>query len=237
MEQVSYYDTTLDNLPIDTGELYRLMGYGDHTPPEEIIAMIDEVTGMLRSHCRPRYGYALFPGRAVDKRRIEAGGTIFNTGAIITHAMKEATQIALFTATAGMEFHNRLQELKREDNILLEFIADALGSVIAEGAAQLLNEHLSREAAKAGLKISNNYSPGYCDWSLQEQKKLFALLPEGITGITLTASSLMIPVKSVSGIIAVGSDVKRRPYGCDICTMKDCASNLRNRRHKLTGHP
>ncbi len=230
MDPVRYFDTTLDNLPIDTGELYRLMGYAGHTPSDEILALIEEVTRQLHTVCRPRYGYVLHPGRVTDKRHLLVGDTIFNTGAIITHAMKEARMIAIFTATAGMEYHNWVAEQKREENILFDFIADALGSVIAEGAVSLVSDRLELEMAGENLKISNNYSPGYCDWNLKEQMQLFALLPEGISGITLTASSLMIPVKSVSGIIAVGEEVKKRPYGCDICTMKNCASNLRYRK-------
>jgi hypothetical protein len=32
----------------------------------------------------------------------------------------------------------------------------------------------------------------------------------------------MEPVKSISGIIGIGENVRRRPYTCNLCDLKDC---------------
>ncbi|MDR2914435.1 MAG: hypothetical protein LBV74_06355, partial [Tannerella sp.] len=70
--------------------------------------------------------------------------------------------------------------------------------------------------------ITNRYSPGYCNWSLQEQQKLFHLLGDKPVNVTLSSSCLMQPIKSVSGIIGVGRNVKEKAYGCTVCNNKDC---------------
>jgi hypothetical protein len=57
---------------------------------------------------------------------------------------------------------------------------------------------------------------------VKDQFKLFSLLPENFCGIRLTDSALMIPIKSVSGIIGIGENVERKNYPCEICNMKDC---------------
>ncbi|MHB8579979.1 MAG: vitamin B12 dependent-methionine synthase activation domain-containing protein [Ignavibacteriaceae bacterium] len=75
---------------------------------------------------------------------------------------------------------------------------------------------------KRGMKITNRYSPGYCNWNVSEQHLFFSLLPQNFCGITLTESSLMLPVKSISGIIGIGSNVKYSKYFCDKCGVKDC---------------
>jgi hypothetical protein len=41
-------------------------------------------------------------------------------------------------------------------------------------------------------------------------------------GVTLTDSSLMLPIKSVSGVIGVGPDVKKMDYTCGLCSFADC---------------
>ena len=109
--------------------------------------------------------------------------------------------------------------------MLRTFVADALGSILAEAVVTRLVSELDRESEAKGLHISNNYSPGYCDWKLVEQRKLFRFFPREESGISLTDSCLMLPVKSVSGIIAIGKDVKKHPYGCAICNMKSCIMN------------
>jgi len=73
-----------------------------------------------------------------------------------------------------------------------------------------------------GLKVSNRYSPGYCTWDVSEQKKLFSFFPDRFAGITLSDSSLMNPIKSVSGIAGIGKDIKHLGYVCDNCTVVDC---------------
>ena len=82
---------------------------------------------------------------------------------------------------------------------------------------------------KLEFKISNSYSPGYCGWHVTQQKFLFSLLPEQPCGVRLSESSLMSPIKSVSGVIAVGERIVKRKYGCELCGKADCYKN----RNKL----
>ena len=42
-------------------------------------------------------------------------------------------------------------------------------------------------------------------------------------------SYLMSPIKSVSGVIAVGERIVKRKYGCELCGKADCYKN----RNKL----
>jgi len=74
----------------------------------------------------------------------------------------------------------------------------------------------------SGLHVSESFSPGYCSWDVAEQHKLFSFFPTNFCGITLSDSSLMKPVKSVSGIIGIGSDLNRKVHHCLICNDKTC---------------
>lgn len=225
MESLNYFDCRLSDLQLDMQELYLLMGYGDHIPEKEILDMIGGMISDLDTRCTTRCGYILQKGEIVDKEHVKVGETILHPGRIITHAMKEADYYAIFTATAGSGFEDYCHKLKEEDDMVKNFIADALGSVIADATVTWLMHKLEKQAMAQGMKISNNYSPGYCDWLLIDQRKLFSIFPENISGISLTDSCLMLPVKSVSGIVAVGKEVKKRPYGCDICKMVTCIKN------------
>jgi len=75
---------------------------------------------------------------------------------------------------------------------------------------------------KKGLHITNRFSPGYCGWNVKEQHKLFQLLPPKFCGISLSDSALMIPIKSISGIIGMGDHVIVSDYPCDVCHEENC---------------
>lgn len=231
MKAVRYFDCSFQDLSFDIKEVWRLMGYGDYVPSSYISSLIDERLNDLRSIVKPHFGYIIADGHVVGNDRVVVNDVELSPGVIITHAMKNADCYALFTATIGRGFDEYCRRYKEADDMVETLIIDALGSVLAESVVEVLVKTLSNEAENKGLHISNNYSPGYCDWKLSDQKKLFSLLPGDQTGITLTDSCLMLPVKSVSGIIAVGATVKKRPYGCAICKMTSC---IKNQKKKTT---
>lgn len=231
MKNIEFFDCSVGDLSLDMHEVYLLMGYGLHTPDKYTMSLVDEISNELSQILTPHFGYVLVDGNIPERGKLQLADTLFSPGFTIANAMKDADKYAVFTATIGMEFDLFIKKFKDEDDILRVFITDAIGSVLAEATVSYLMRKLEGIAMKEGMKISNNYSPGYCDWFLSEQKKLFTLFPEGSTQITLTDSSLMLPVKSVSGIVAIGKNVKRREYGCDICKMESC---IKNKKKRLT---
>lgn len=137
--------------------------------------------------------------------------------------------MAVFVCTAGHELEAFSKKQMKIGNMPEGYIADIVGSLIVETAMDKIQENLRTDMQVQGLGITNRYSPGYCGWLVGEQQKLFSLLPENICNISLAESSLMHPIKSISGIIGIGNDVKLNPYTCKICDMKDCI--YRNRTH------
>lgn len=77
-------------------------------------------------------------------------------------------------------------------------ILDAIGSEAAEGVARHADLELAKLARKMDLWPSKRFSPGYKNWDLSEQKFVFDILPAKEMGVTLNASFMMIPRKSVS---------------------------------------
>ncbi len=110
----------------------------------------------------------------------------------------------------------------KEGDLLTGYIYDVIGSEIVESAADLMQNELEKTVISSGKKITNRYSPGYCGWDVTEQHKLFELVPSNFCGIRLTESALMDPIKSVSGIIGIGENVRFNPYTCNLCDNKNC---------------
>ena len=112
--------------------------------------------------------------------------------------------------------------LMTEADMVRVFIADALGSVIAEHCADRMEEILQTSIDKLGWHHTNRFSPGYCGWHVSQQQLLFPLFQGHTCGVKLTDSSLMIPIKSVSGIIGLGEKVRKLEYTCGLCDFKQC---------------
>lgn len=136
--------------------------------------------------------------------------------------IRESTQIALFLCTAGEDFTRMTNQLNEQGDIMEAYILDAIGSLTVENAMDKIQEQLKLEMTANGMKISNRYSPGYCNWHLSDQKPLFELIGENSTNIQLSDSCLMTPRKSVSGIIGIGKHLKHHQYGCAVCNNTTC---------------
>ncbi|MFH1765721.1 MAG: vitamin B12 dependent-methionine synthase activation domain-containing protein, partial [Gemmatimonadota bacterium] len=79
------------------------------------------------------------------------------------------------------------------------------------------------------------YSPGYCGWHITGQKELFAFLDPQQIGISLNASCLMSPIKSVSGVLVVGHpeihDFENDFDFCFDCATWECRSRIASLFH------
>ena len=168
-------------------------------------------------------GYRILPAEAdLQHGAVTVGGVELLTGVQVCGYIREAESAALFVCTAGEVFTRLTHELNAEGDFLEAYVVDAIGSLTVERAMDNIQSELEREMAAQGLHISNRYSPGYCNWPLSGQQALFGAIGEHGTGVTLSPTCLMSPIKSVSGIIGIGPDVRRREYGCAICNNKTC---------------
>ena len=119
----------------------------------------------------------------------------------------------------------------KSGDLLKGYVYDVIGSEVVEAAADMMQEELRKSMAASGKEITNRFSPGYCGWDVAEQHKLFSFFKDNFCGITLTESALMNPVKSVSGLIGIGRNVRFTPYQCKLCEDKNCI--YRNRKSKI----
>lgn len=220
------YQSTLhyDQLGIGLSEIYQQMGYGDQLPGDDVQAEVKALVQQIRLFLRARFCFFISKGtHTLSSHTLQLMGKDFSIGRIIGNQLRGAGAYALFVATAGSEYENFQHRLKQQGDMVKVFIADAIGSVIAEKAADCMEERLQQEISPYGWRHTNRFSPGYCGWDVSQQQLLFPLFGTPTPcGVSLTPSSLMQPVKSVSGIIGVGPQVRKLEYTCGLCNFKDC---------------
>ena len=203
-------------LSITQTDIYDAMGYQNATPDKEVQREVQAILNDVQHWLHPRFCF--FVCQALPD---------FDMGKIILHQLKGSEAYALFIATAGIEYESYLQRLKNEGDMVRVYIADALGSVIAEKTADMLETCLQESINKLGWHHTNRFSPGYCGWHVSQQQLLFPLFQGHTCGVRLTESSLMLPIKSVSGIIGLGKEVRRLDYTCGLCNFEKCYKRKR----------
>ena len=153
-------------------------------------------------------------------------GTRFCPAGSDVHAMlAPCFQGVLLAATLGAQSERmllRAQARDAADALLL----DAVLSAAIEAVCDAQEAALRRTFQAQGLFLTDRFSPGYGDMPLAQSAQILAVLdaPRRI-GLTLSASGLMLPRKSVTAVMGVSREpVARRPSGCEACSAREtCA--------------
>lgn len=198
-------------------DVWFAMGYKGGAPEAAIIKMAEDVAARIVPGSVVRYMYSIFPATKLNAKEIKIGDVHFSPQSIICSYLDGMEQACVFVGTSGAEYARKVKELNAEGNVVADFIADSIGTVLAEYAVSKVEEDFANVS-----NHSMSYSPGYCNWNIREQKLLFSLFPPSPCGISLTDSCLMMPEKSVSGFLAIGPNLIRQPYHCEICKNKRC---------------
>ena len=222
-------ELTYPDLNITPAEIYEQMGYGNAVPDADVQAETERMIQRVQKILRPRFCFFITKATLdTSNNTLTTGTATMQIGKIISRQLRGSSAFVFFVATAGMEFEELQEQLKAEGDMVSIFIADAMGSVIAEKTADCMERVLQDTLNPAGMKRTNRFSPGYCGWHVSQQHLLFSHFPTPQPcGITLSDSSLMTPIKSVSGVIGIGTDVRYLDYTCGLCDYKDCYKRRR----------
>ena len=141
---------------------------------------------------------ALYSISFVDKiegDQVTIGDTVF-TSKVLRMNLEQVGRVFPYIVTAGSELDD-VELSKRQSAMLL----DQVKTVVVSKAYQYLRTHL---AEKYGIKKLSSVAPGrLAEWPLTQQRELFSLFGDNVDriGVRLTKTCLMVPVKTVSGLL------------------------------------
>ena len=212
------------DIHIDREEVFRYLGYqAGHKVPARISSLVD---GHIRNASRliePKYSYVIRHVDRVEGARVFFGDVIFESR-LIAQLMRRCQEAAIFAVTIGGLLEEEVWQLARERRIVEAAIVDAVGSDATDKMADAIHNRIGEIASAQGFNISLRFSPGYCDWDIGQQRAVFHAMNGQSAGIRLTDSCLMVPRKSVSGIIGMtlcdGELEKWNP--CESCKRRNC---------------
>jgi len=218
-------DRVAVDIEIDKKQVCRYIGYeDDKNLSARISSLIDDYAEHAHDLINPLYSYVI---KDVEWARgsisLIEGSVIFKSR-IIAQLLERCPQVAIFLVTIGKYLEETAFQLARDGLILQATVLDAIGSDAVEKVADFAQDRIKEVAKARGLVTSRRFSPGYCDWNIGQQRMLFYALTGNTVGIRLTGECLMIPQKSISGIIGIGpsTDNVENYNPCKTCTKKDC---------------
>ena len=217
---------------VEQNNILRLLGIPEGRADEYVIGIVHSVLQKCHEICAPQIVYTIYdnPVFLLGSGEMKVGELVFALNKMVTAALARSSSVAFFIGTCGDQIEKYSKTLMRDGNTLESLIADFAGSEMAECIAEYAHNKIEKDAARQGLLITNRYSPGYCNWPVSDQQKVFLLMQPETCGVTLTTSSLMLPVKSVSGITGLGKSVTKSDYACARCEMDHCLYRDKNRK-------
>lgn len=162
-------------------------------------ALADELPRLAR----PCGIYRIDHVRELTDSRLTLSSGAAYTGAAAGY-LHGSERVATFLVTIGRGPERLSRMWLRRGRTLEASIVDAWASECAEAATERCHADIRAWAHAAGYAVTSRFSPGYCGLSLAHQRVLFQTISASRLGVRLTESCLMLPIKSVSGLIGIG---------------------------------
>ncbi|MCR4435556.1 MAG: vitamin B12 dependent methionine synthase [Clostridiales bacterium] len=174
-----------------------------------------ELIRQANSIAKPK---AIYKMAFVDK--IEGDDVFINGTKFHSRVMKSNLEgigrVFAYSATCGTEIE---EWSKGFDNLMEKYWANGIKEIVLFHAMEAMMKHL-QDVFEVGKMASMN--PGSLpDWPVTEQKPLISILGDlkETIGVTLTKGLMLVPVKSVTGILFPNETGYEN---CKLCTKKDC---------------
>ncbi|MFH1189920.1 MAG: vitamin B12 dependent-methionine synthase activation domain-containing protein [Candidatus Omnitrophota bacterium] len=193
-----------------------------------ILKSAREALDRAKELAAPKAAFTKKTVRAVGRGGIDLAGGIAFKGKSLSKYIKGSRAVYLFLVTIGPAVENEASALMGRGESLQGYLLDRAGSFAVESMADALGSRILKEDGPGDKSVSMPFSPGYCDWPVDEQVKLDKILGFSKIGVRLTESCMMVPRKSISGLIGIGPVKlysKTRPK-CGICHMKNCGFRI-----------
>lgn len=190
-----------------------------------IAKSLDEAIKKAKDLSRPAYTHTIKKISAIGSNHIDLEGGMRLSTSKIAKYIGGASHVIIFLVTIGEAIETEAGELTKDKDPLEGYLLDRIGSFAVENLAESVEKKIRKDYSILKKSVSRRYSPGYCDWPIEDQLMLDKILNFSKIGVTLNESYMMKPKKSISAIVAIAKNGVFTETGstCVICEKKDCS--------------
>jgi len=138
--------------------------------------------------------------------------------------LKESNTAFFSVYTIGGELEAKEAKASLKGDYLESYIYDIIGLLYLKKIGTFVNEIVEKKAHDLGWGVGPFLSPGSVHgWELSGQNLLCSALPINEIDVHINEYSVLIPHKSLSCLIAIGSKYQKKKVGstCDHCVSKE----------------
>ena len=171
-------------------------------------------TAISSIHAKVLYTSAYINDR--DGDILDIGGAKLESH-VLAKNLEKVQRVFPYVITIGSMLED---EVSRSQSVMTGLCLDNMGDLALDSAKTHLKKVL---VEKYGLGNLSGIGPGQLDWPLTQQKQLFSLFGdvESKIGVRLNDRYMMIPRKSISGIIF---PTEITFISCQLCPRENCIS-------------
>ena len=203
----------IENIPVklDADELVkglrirRNVGYFR----DKLDALIETIAPIMN----PKAVYSVSFVDKIEGDNVTIGDTVF-TSKVVRMNLEKVGRVFPYIVTAGVELD--VVDLSKG---LSAMLLDQVKNVVVTKANLYLKNHITE---KYGIKRLSSVGPGKLDeWPITQQRELFSLFGDNVDriGVSLTKTCLMVPVKTVSGLLFPS---EAGFESCELCSREKC---------------
>ena len=204
-----------DSIPFTLSDAAIIKGCHAENDDEQT-ALLLRLVAEARNVARPKAMVRIVMVEKIDDETVTLDGETIRSRLVRVNLDKVHRAFA-YVATCGAEAEAWSLTLP---DMLEQFYADEIKKALVHAAVMYAREEVKKRFDPNGtLSVM---SPGSLKaWPIENQKPLFRIMgdTQGIIGVTLTDSCLMLPSKSVSGLLF--SDTTGH-VNCIMCPMENC---------------
>ncbi len=182
-------------------ETLRYLGYGKQQPTEDILDILEECEIELKEIMQPDYTFLTTKIQRTKEGILTQQGGILLTGNSILKHLAGCDRAVLNCCTLGKAVDDKIEEVQKKD-MLKALLLDATANAVIEEVRRFVEDLVAKNYPSD--EVIWQFGVGYGDLPLSLQPKLLELLQtKEKIGVCVNSRLLLIPLKSVSGIMGL----------------------------------
>jgi hypothetical protein len=214
------------SLNLSRSEILRREGFKEYAEIRpQIQDQIEELllyttdAGLLQ----PVTAYDIYTVKEITPQKMLLNDDASVNGTLLPTTFPEAVELAVMVCTIGPALEKRVTEYTNSSETLRAMLLDGIGSAAVDILEQEACCFISKQAVERGHQAGSPVNPGMPGLDIREQQNILDLAHGEETGVSLTSSGIMVPRKSTSLVIAIGSDMDTwtQEEVCARCNLKE----------------
>jgi hypothetical protein len=216
---------------VDDREYTRLLGFPrGHLLEGRSLELAEWARDWYRTNGRPWVYARQSSALIVDDEAVRVDGVAFTSERLRrTLEQADADSVMLVAVSAGPELEREAHQAWLEERPDEYFFLEMFGSAVVEHLTTMTGARLCGWADGESMAVLPHYSPGYPDWDIADQQRLFSLIgADAIPGsLDVLDSGMLRPKKSLLAVFGVTRHTDRvrrlsELVPCENCSFENC---------------